>query len=92
MDMTNTQSHTRPPGKKTFWPILGSFLVLQQDFTPVSEVVTDVVFDARDTPHNYALGGIARPPKPSQGRIPVWAKPPLTADGPAARASRLRFF
>ena len=68
------------------------FLVLQRDFTPVNEVVAHVVFDARDTPHNCALGGIARPPKPSRCRIPVWAIPPSTTDGPAARSNRSLFF
>jgi hypothetical protein len=67
-------------------------LVLQRDFTPVNEVVTDVVFDAKGKPHNFALGGIATPPIPSRGRIPVWVVPPLTRDGPGERSSRSRFF
>jgi transposase len=67
-------------------------LVLQRDFTPVDEVVTDVVFDARDTPHNYALGGIAKPPKPSRGRILVWVRPPSTTNEPGEQSNRARFF
>ena len=72
--------------------VVRSFLVLQRDFTPVNAVVAHVVFDARDTPHNCALGGIARPPEPNRYRIRVWARPPSTTDGPAQRSNRSRFF
>jgi hypothetical protein len=79
-------------GRRTANMIKGARLVLQRDFTPVSEIVIDVVFDARDTPHDCALGGIARPPSPSQYRIRVWTILRLTTDGLAQRSNRSRFF
>jgi hypothetical protein len=63
--------HKSKQGVGRFYFVTVLILILQRDFIPTGEVVLHVVFDASDTPHDYALGGIVRPPTPSRGRIPV---------------------
>ena len=62
-------------------------LVLQRDFILTTEVVLPVVFDVREKPHDCALGGSARLPRPNRCRLPVWAIPPSATDAPAARST-----
>ena len=67
-------------------------LVLQRDFIPTTEAARPVVFDARDKPHNCAVGDKTTLPRPTRDRIPVWATLPSTANTPAAPSNHSRFF
>ena len=69
------------------WLYLAVVLVLQRDFILTTEVVLPVVFDVREKPHDCALGGSARLPRPNRCRLPVWAIPPSATDAPAARST-----
>jgi len=67
-------------------------LILQRDFIPTTEAARPVVFDARDKPHNCAVGDKTTLPRPTRDRIPVWATLPSTANTPAAPSNHSRFF
>src|SRR5687768_8996913 len=72
--------------------LVGPWLVLQGDFSPTTDAGIHVVFDVRDRPHDCALGGRTRLPKPSRCRSPGSATLPSITDAPAARSVHSRFF